>query len=112
MWGAEAPFSTASSMLSGLAEFTLEAAKAHSEAYDSPGAQDLIVFPSLGYTTDPRERVDCAFCGVDDLIVESIVLGATAVGSTELPTCGRKNVLTSSTYAQCNSLRGHGGASE
>lgn len=44
-------------VLSGLAEITLEAAKAHARAYESFGAQGLMVFPSLGYKTDPRETV-------------------------------------------------------
>lgn len=128
-------------LLSGLAEITLAAAQAHARAYQSFGAQGLMVFPSLGYKTDPRETVAwyqgiagasslpimiynnpiaygvdvtpailrqladtreivCVkeetgdirritdmsielgdrfslFCGVDDLIVESIALGAT-----------------------------------
>src|SRR5712664_4722954 len=40
-------------VLSGLAEITLETAKAHARAYESFGAQGLMVFPSLGYKTDP-----------------------------------------------------------
>ena len=44
-------------VLSGLAEITLETAKAHARAYESFGAQGLMVFPSLGYKTDPRETV-------------------------------------------------------
>jgi 4-hydroxy-tetrahydrodipicolinate synthase len=128
-------------ILSGLAEVTLATAQAHARAYESYGAQGLMVFPSLGYKTDPRETavwyqsiaaasslpimiynnpiaygVDVTprilkvladtpqivsvkeesgdirritdisielgnrfaiFCGVDDLIVESIALGAT-----------------------------------
>jgi 4-hydroxy-tetrahydrodipicolinate synthase len=128
-------------LLSGLAEITLETAKAHARAYESFGAQGLMVFPSLGYKTDPREtiawyqgiasasalpimiynnpiaygvdvtpeilktltdtsRIVCIkeetgdvrritdlaiafgerfslFCGVDDLLVESVALGAT-----------------------------------
>lgn len=44
-------------MLSGLAEITLDAARAHARAYESYGAQGLMVFPSLGYKTDPRETV-------------------------------------------------------
>ena len=42
-------------VLSGLAEITLDAAKAHAAAYKSFGAEGLMVFPSLGYKTDPRE---------------------------------------------------------
>jgi 4-hydroxy-tetrahydrodipicolinate synthase len=44
-------------VLSGLAEITFEAAKSHARAYESFGAQGLMVFPSLGYKTDPRETV-------------------------------------------------------
>jgi 4-hydroxy-tetrahydrodipicolinate synthase len=44
-------------LLSGLAEITLEAAKAHARAYERFGAEGLMVFPSLGYKTDPRETV-------------------------------------------------------
>ena len=128
-------------LLSGLAEISLDNAKAHARAYEGFGAQGLMVFPSLGYKTDPRETIAwyqgigqaCSlpimiynnpiaygvdvtpgilgslaetptivcvkeesgdirritdisialgerfsiFCGVDDLIVESIALGAT-----------------------------------
>jgi 4-hydroxy-tetrahydrodipicolinate synthase len=128
-------------LLSGLAEITLDTAKAHARAYEGFGAQGLMVFPSLGYKTDARETIAwyqgigqaCAlpimiynnpiaygvdvtpailrsladtptivcvkeesgdirrvtdisialgerfsiFCGVDDLIVESVALGAT-----------------------------------
>jgi 4-hydroxy-tetrahydrodipicolinate synthase len=128
-------------VLSGLAEITLANAKANAKLYQSWGAQGLMVFPSLGYKTDPRETVawykgiaaasplpimiynnpiaygvDCTvevlkelvdtreivcikeetgnirrvtdlfiafgdrfdvFCGVDDLLVESVALGAT-----------------------------------
>ncbi|MBX3568100.1 MAG: dihydrodipicolinate synthase family protein [Rhizobiaceae bacterium] len=42
-------------LLSGLAEVTLDNAVAHARAYESFGAQGLMVFPSLGYRTDPRE---------------------------------------------------------
>jgi 4-hydroxy-tetrahydrodipicolinate synthase len=42
-------------VLSGLAEITLENAKDHAAAYRSCGAEGLMVFPSLGYKTDPRE---------------------------------------------------------
>jgi 4-hydroxy-tetrahydrodipicolinate synthase len=44
-------------ILSGLAELTLDSAKAHARDYESYGAQGLMVFPSLGYKTDPRETV-------------------------------------------------------
>jgi|SRR5437868_5453345 len=128
-------------LLSGLAEITFETAKAHARAYEGFGARGLMVFPSLGYKTDPREtaawyqgiakasslpimiynnpiaygvdvtpdvlkrlsdtpEIVCIkeesgdirrvtdlsielgkrfaiFCGVDDLIVESVALGAT-----------------------------------
>jgi 4-hydroxy-tetrahydrodipicolinate synthase len=128
-------------LLSGLAEITLDTAKAHARAYEGFGAQGLMVFPSLGYKTDSREttawyqgvasasslpimiynnpiaygvdvtpeilkhladtpQIVCVkeetgdirritdmsielgdrfsiFCGVDDLIVESVSLGAT-----------------------------------
>ena len=42
-------------LLSGLAESTLDAAKAHARTYERFGAQGLMVFPSLGYKTDARE---------------------------------------------------------
>jgi len=42
-------------VLSGLAEITLETAKENAAAYRSFGADGLMVFPSLGYKTDPRE---------------------------------------------------------
>lgn len=42
-------------VLSGLAEITLETAKTNAKAYESFGAQGLMVFPSLGYKTDVRE---------------------------------------------------------
>ena len=45
-------------VLSGLAEITLENAQANAKAYQSFGAQGLMVFPSLGYKTDPRETVE------------------------------------------------------
>ena len=44
-------------VLSGLAEITLDTAKANATAYKSFGAEGLMVFPSLGYKTDPRETV-------------------------------------------------------
>ncbi|MER9521716.1 dihydrodipicolinate synthase family protein [Mesorhizobium sp. M0243] len=45
-------------VLSGLAEITLESAKANAKFYESFGAQGLMVFPSLGYKTDDRETVE------------------------------------------------------
>jgi len=42
-------------LLSGLAEISLEAATASARAYERFGAEGLMVFPSLGYKTDPRE---------------------------------------------------------
>ena len=44
-------------VLSGLAEITLDSAMANAAAYRSFGAQGLMVFPSLGYRTDPRETI-------------------------------------------------------
>jgi 4-hydroxy-tetrahydrodipicolinate synthase len=44
-------------VLSDLAEITLESAKANARAYEGFGAQGLMVFPSLGYKTDPRETI-------------------------------------------------------
>lgn len=45
-------------VLSGLAEITLEMAKANAKLYETFGAQGLMVFPSLGYKTDPRETAE------------------------------------------------------
>jgi 4-hydroxy-tetrahydrodipicolinate synthase len=45
-------------MLSGLAETNLTAARANARAYESFGAQGLMVFPSLGYKTDDRETAE------------------------------------------------------
>lgn len=42
-------------VLSGLAEATLENARANARHYESFGAQGLMVFPNLVYKTDPRE---------------------------------------------------------
>ncbi|MBR1217193.1 dihydrodipicolinate synthase family protein [Bradyrhizobium sp. U87765 SZCCT0131] len=42
-------------LLSGLAEISLDAATASARAYERFGAEGLMVFPSLGYKTDPRE---------------------------------------------------------
>jgi 4-hydroxy-tetrahydrodipicolinate synthase len=44
-------------VLSGLAEITLASAKANARNYEAFGAQGLMVFPSLGYKSDPRETV-------------------------------------------------------
>lgn len=44
-------------LLSGLAEITLATARVHARAYQQFGAEGLMVFPSLGYKTDPRETV-------------------------------------------------------
>ena len=56
-------------VLSGLAEITHWAAKAHARAYQSFGAEGLMVFPSLGYKTDPRETVEWykGIAGASDL---------------------------------------------
>lgn len=45
-------------VLSGLAEITLDNARANAKLYESFGAQGLMVFPSLGYKTDDRETVE------------------------------------------------------
>jgi len=45
-------------LLSGLCEVTLETAKTRAREYQSFGAQGLMVFPSLGYKTDPGETVN------------------------------------------------------
>jgi 4-hydroxy-tetrahydrodipicolinate synthase len=42
-------------VLSGLAEITIESAKANARSYEAFGAEGLMVFPSLGYKSDPRE---------------------------------------------------------
>ena len=42
-------------VLSGLAESTLENARANARLYESFGAEGLMVFPNLVYKTDPRE---------------------------------------------------------
>ena len=44
-------------VLSGLAEITGETAREHARLYRGYGAEGLMVFPSLGYRTDPRETV-------------------------------------------------------
>jgi 4-hydroxy-tetrahydrodipicolinate synthase len=45
-------------VLSGLAEVTLEAAKANAATYERFGAQGLMVFPSIAYKSDPRETAE------------------------------------------------------
>ena len=45
-------------VLSGLAEVTLDNARANAKLYESYGAQGLMVFPSLGYRTDARETAE------------------------------------------------------
>ncbi len=45
-------------VLSGLAEITLDNARANAKLYESYGAQGLMVFPSLGYKTDARETAE------------------------------------------------------
>lgn len=45
-------------VLSGLAEVTLANAKANAKLYESWGAEGLMVFPSLGYKTDPCETAE------------------------------------------------------
>jgi 4-hydroxy-tetrahydrodipicolinate synthase len=45
-------------VLSGLAETTLEAAKANAAAYQGFGAQGLMVFPNIAYKSDPRETAE------------------------------------------------------
>ncbi len=42
-------------VLSGLAEVTLASAQTNARDYETFGAQGLMVFPSLGYKSDPRE---------------------------------------------------------
>jgi len=42
-------------VLSGLAESTIDNARANARNYETYGAQGLMVFPSLVYKTDPRE---------------------------------------------------------
>lgn len=45
-------------VLSGLAEITQESANAIARRYENFGAEGLMVFPSLGYKTDPRETAN------------------------------------------------------
>jgi 4-hydroxy-tetrahydrodipicolinate synthase len=42
-------------VLSGLAEITLASARANARKFETFGVDGLMVFPSLGYRTDPRE---------------------------------------------------------
>ena len=53
-------------VLSGLAEITLDTAKAHAKLYQSYGAQGLMVFPSLGYKTDKG----LVFAGRSKLVIK------------------------------------------
>ena len=60
-------------VLSGLAERTTADARAVSRALEGFGAEGLMVFPSLGYKTDPRESVEwhkqvADACGVPIMI--------------------------------------------
>jgi 4-hydroxy-tetrahydrodipicolinate synthase len=45
-------------LLSGLTETNLDAAQTNAKAYQRFGAEGLMVFPSLGYKTDPRETAE------------------------------------------------------
>jgi len=56
-------------LLSGLAEISTENATAAARKYQSYGAEGLMVFPSLGYKTDPRETAEWyrAIAGASDL---------------------------------------------
>jgi 4-hydroxy-tetrahydrodipicolinate synthase len=45
-------------MLSGLAEITSDAATAAAKNFQRFGAEGLMVFPSIGYKSDPRETAD------------------------------------------------------
>lgn len=45
-------------LLSGLAETNLVSARANARAYQGFGAEGLMVFPSIGYKTDPRETAE------------------------------------------------------
>ncbi|MDY0873837.1 dihydrodipicolinate synthase family protein [Dongia rigui] len=45
-------------LLSGLAEITTETAAATARKFQGYGAEGLMVFPSIGYKTDPRETAD------------------------------------------------------
>lgn len=56
-------------LLSGLAEISTDNATAAARKYQSFGAEGLMVFPSLGYKTDPRETAEWyrAIAGASDL---------------------------------------------
>lgn len=56
-------------LLSGLAEISTEEAEASAQRYRDYGAEGLMVFPSLGYKTDPRETAEWyrAIAGASDL---------------------------------------------
>jgi len=45
-------------LLSGLAEITTDIAAATARKFQGYGAEGLMVFPSIGYKTDPRETAD------------------------------------------------------
>lgn len=45
-------------VLSGLAEPTLDGARTNAAYYERYGAQGLMVFPSIGYKSDPRETAE------------------------------------------------------
>lgn len=45
-------------LLSGLAEITTDIAAATAKKFQGYGAEGLMVFPSIGYKTDPRETAD------------------------------------------------------
>lgn len=56
-------------LLSGLAEISTTGAMASARAFQDYGAEGLMVFPSLGYKTDPRETAEWykAIAGASDL---------------------------------------------
>ncbi|MCV3205253.1 dihydrodipicolinate synthase family protein [Mesorhizobium sp. YC-39] len=56
-------------LLSGLAEISTAGAVAGARAFQDHGAEGLMVFPSLGYKTDPRETAEWykAIAGASDL---------------------------------------------
>ncbi|CCV07209.1 Dihydrodipicolinate synthetase [Mesorhizobium metallidurans STM 2683] len=56
-------------LLSGLAEISTAGAIAGARAFQDYGAEGLMVFPSLGYKTDPRETAEWykAIAGASDL---------------------------------------------
>jgi 4-hydroxy-tetrahydrodipicolinate synthase len=45
-------------LLSGLAEITSDVAAAHAKKFEGYGAEGLMVFPSIGYKSDPRETAE------------------------------------------------------